>query len=124
MQAGQAAWPGPRQWTLIVIVNEAFCKIDYLIGRDISVTMCHRALALAQKQKTTQKDVCLELRVVAGHSESRRRVGAGVEHPSVPGTQWLLALSVVNGVKRERSPPMPRKPRLREASSGHPVPGG
>lgn len=46
----------PRPWTLADIVNEAFCTIDYLILEDISVILCHRALALAQKQKNYSEE--------------------------------------------------------------------
>lgn len=86
MQAGQAAWPGPRQPALVVFVNEVFCIIDYLIGREMSLTTCRRALALAQNQKPTRKNMCLELRLVAGHSESRRCVGAVRRAPIRPGS--------------------------------------
>lgn len=66
-----------------------------------------RGAGIGRKQQTTQKNVCLQLGLAAGHSGPRRCVGAACRASTRP---QLLTLRVDNGVKRERPPPMSRKP--------------
>lgn len=67
--------------TLVVIVNEAFCIIDYLKPKDISIILCHRALALAQKLKSCSEECAFK----AGESAEDKE-GLGVKHPLVAGS--------------------------------------
>lgn len=90
-------WPWPL--TLVVVVNEAFCIIDYLKSKDISVILCHRALALSQKQKNYSGE-CVFGAVVGDLTEWIR--GLGVKHWLVTGS-WHQ--STHKGVKRKRSSP-------------------
>lgn len=95
-------WPWPL--TLVVVVNEAFCIIDYLKSKDISVILCHRALALSQKQKNYSGE-CVFGAVVGDLTEWIR--GLGVKLWLVTGS-WHQ--STHKGVKRKRSSPALRKP--------------
>lgn len=63
--------------TLVVIVNEAFCIIDYLKLKDISIIVCHRALALAQKQKNYSEECALGAVVDDSAEGIQKAVGAG-----------------------------------------------
>lgn len=86
MQAGQATWPGPRQPTLVVTVNEAFCIIDYLIGEDRSVTMCHGALALAGSSKPLRRMCACSSGWRPGTVGPEDAWGLRAEHPPVPNS--------------------------------------
>lgn len=98
----------PRPWPsiVVIIVNEAFCIIDYLIPKDISVILCYRALALAQKQKISSEEYVWSSGWWLGTVNTEDLLGLCVQHWLIIGS-WHQAMD--NRVKTIRFSWIPRK---------------